>query len=113
MNKEQILNFTSAFPPAQKMVETLMEINYRKLYNQFVSFVVMVAAFVAAVYTVAREKWVEYDCTERVQLAAIYTKETTIKIYTWVREVFIPLMIEVVNDIRSFYNVLKVAQQPA
>jgi hypothetical protein len=110
MNKQQILDFTSAFPPAQKLTETLMEVDYKKHYNQFMDAVTIFCAFVAAVYTVLRTKWVEYDCTERCQIAALYVKETAIKLYNWVREVMIPFVIEIINDVRSFYNIVRVAQ---
>lgn len=101
---------TKSFPPADALVSYLRQVDYQKLYNQTVSFVVMVAAFVAAVYTVLRTKWVEYDCTERCQIAALYVKETAIKLYNWVREVMVPFVIETVNDVRSFYNIVRVAQ---
>lgn len=101
---------SKSFPPADALVAYLRQVDYQKLYNQFVSFVVVAAAFVAAVYAVLRTKWVEYDCTERCQIAALYVKETAIKLYNWVREVFVPFMIETANDVRSFYNIVRVAQ---
>lgn len=100
---------TQSFPPVDAAVAYLKQVDYRKLYHQFIDAVVIVCAFVAAVYTVAKEKWVEYDCTLRVKLGAIAVKETAIKIYNWTIEIAIPFLIELYNEIRSFYNVMRVA----
>jgi len=118
MNKQQILDFTSAFPPAQKLTETLMEVDYKKHYNTFMDFVVVFCAAIAAVFTVLRDKWVEYDCTERVQLAAETVKVQSVRFYNWnkdvsipyVKNTAIPFVKDTVNEIRSYYNVMKLAQ---
>lgn len=104
------MELTKSFPPADALAAYLMQVDYQKLYNQFMDAVVVFCAFVAAVYTVLRTKWVEYDCTERCQIAALYVKETAIKLYNWVREVMVPFVIETINDVRSFYNIVSVAQ---
>ena len=110
MNKQQVLDFTSAFPPAQKLAETLMEIDYRKHYNQFMDFVVILCAFSAAVYTVLRDKWIENDVTERLQLAFETVKDQSVRFYHWNKEVSVPFVVDTANEIRSFYNVIRVAQ---
>ena len=117
MNKQQILDFTSAFPPAQKLIQTLMEIDYQKNYNSFMDAVIVVCAFVAAIYTIAREKWVEYEMTTRCQIAFDIVKEHTIIAYNWirnvaipfVRETAIPFIVDTVNEIRSLRNTLQLA----
>lgn len=109
MNKQQILDFTSAFPPAQKLTETLIEIDYRKHYNQFMDSVVIFCAFVAVVYTVLQSKWSQYDMTERCQLAWIQAKENVNQFSNWFQSVLIPFLNEIVKEIICFYNVVKLA----
>jgi hypothetical protein len=79
----QILSFTEAFPPAHKMTETLMQIDYKKLYNSYMDAVVNLCAFIAALVTIAYDMWNKYDMTERVQLWVL-------KGYTWTRETAVP-----------------------
>jgi hypothetical protein len=79
----QFLSFTEAFPPAHKMTETLMTIDYKKLYNQFMNAITNLCAIVAAIATVIYDKWNQYNMTERVQLWALTA-------YTWTREIAVP-----------------------
>lgn len=80
MNQAQILSFTEAFPPAHKLTEIVLNIQYRKHFNQFIDGVENVLIFLAAVYTVLRQKWVEHNVTERLQLAALNVKEFTLNV---------------------------------
>jgi hypothetical protein len=72
--------------------------------------VVVFCAIIAVVYTVSRAKWVEYDCSTRLQIAAVTIKETAIKVYTWVREVLIPFVVDCYKEVESFYNIIPFAQ---
>lgn len=83
MNSAQILTFTEAFPPAHKLTETLVNVDYKKHYNSFMDSVEFACAFIAAIATVLYDKWHQYDMTERVQLA-------TLTAYTWTRNVAVP-----------------------
>lgn len=102
----QILSFTEAFPPAHKMTETLMNLDYKKHYNSFIDAVTNLCAFIAAIVTVLYDMWNKYDMTERVQL-------WTLTAYTWTREVAVPNMknaaVTVYNtgkQVREIYNVI-------
>lgn len=75
MNRAQVLDFTSAFPPAASLIETVIDIDYRKHLNSFMDGVETVCIFVAAVFIVLRQKWQENDCTERLQLASLTVRE--------------------------------------
>lgn len=75
MNRTQVLEFTSAFPPAASLIETLMDVDYRKHLNSFMDGVENVCIFVAALFHVLRQIWQENDCTERLQLAALTVRE--------------------------------------
>ena len=83
MNSAQILTFTEAFPPAHKLTETLVNIDYKKHYNSFMDSVEFVCAFIAAIATVLYDKWHQYDMTERTQIVALNA-------YTWTRNVAVP-----------------------
>ncbi len=102
----QILNFTAAFPPAHKMTETLMAIDYKKHLNSFMDAITNLCAIVAAIATVIYDKWNQYNMTERVQLWALTA-------YTWTREIAVPAVknaaITVYNtgkQVREVYNLI-------
>ena len=75
----QVLDFTYGFPPAYALTKNLVNVNYRKHYNNFVTGVM----FLVALVVVLRQKWIENDCNERVQLFALTS-------YEWMKEVGIP-----------------------
>ena len=50
------MELTKSFPPADAFVEMIQEIDYQKLYNNCKSFVITVAAFIAAFATILWEK---------------------------------------------------------
>jgi hypothetical protein len=83
MTQSQVLSFTSGFPPAEKMTNFIVSIDYRKLYHDFMNGVTIACAFIAAIATVISQKWNEYYCTERLQLVAINT-------YEWLKTVAVP-----------------------
>ena len=83
MNSTQIVAFTEGFPPAHKLTETLVNIDYKKHLNNYMDVVMNICAFVAVIATLIADKWAEYDCTERLQLAALNA-------YTWTRNVAVP-----------------------
>ena len=43
------MNLTKSFPPADALIEALSEIDYQKLWQQFVLLTATIAAFVVAV----------------------------------------------------------------
>jgi len=50
------MNLTKSFPPADAMIETFQQVDYRKLFNDYMDVVVNVCAFVAAIATILWEK---------------------------------------------------------
>ena len=94
MNTAQIVSFTEAFPPAHKLTETLVSIDYKKHLNTFMDGVETVIAFIAVIATLIAQKWVEYDCTERLQIAGLNA-------YTWTKEVAVPA---VKNAVQKTYE---------
>ncbi len=101
------MELTKSFPPADALIETLQEIDYRKHYNNFMDVVVTVCAFIAAVATVIRDKWQQYDCTERLQLFVLRVIELAKTFYAWVMNVFVPNVKPFYDDCRSVYNFLR------
>jgi len=83
MNSTAILSFTEAFPPAHKLTETLMNIDYKKHLNTYMDVVMNVCAFIAVIATLIVEKWQQHDVTERLQIVAL-------NVYTWTRNVAVP-----------------------
>jgi len=87
-----------------------MGIDYKKHYNSFMDTVVMVCAIVAAVYTLASEKWVEHRMSTRTKIAFRAVK-------TWVRNVaipytqtvVIPFVKDAISEVRSYRSALQVA----
>jgi hypothetical protein len=94
MNTAQIVAFTEAFPPAHKLTETLVNIDYKKHYNSFMDAVTNLCAFIAVIATLIVAKWQENDATERLQIAALNA-------YTWTRNVAVPA---VQNAVTVTYN---------
>lgn len=86
----QVLDFTYGFPPAYAMTKSIVSVNYRKYYNNFMNGVENVVTFLIAFGIVLRQKWMEYDCTERVQLTAMNAKNFSLISYRWMRDVAIP-----------------------
>ena len=78
--KDQILEFTEAFPPAHKLTETLLNIHYRKHYNSLIDNVENAIVIIAAIATVIYQKWNENDMTERCQIVALQVKEITLNV---------------------------------
>jgi hypothetical protein len=106
ITQSQVLSFTEAFPPAHKMTETLMNINYKKHLNSYMDAITNLCAFVAAIATVLYDKWNQYNMTERVQLWSLTA-------YTWTREVAVPAVKNAVTvtyktgkNVREVYEVL-------
>ena len=50
------MQLTKSFPPADALIDQLQQIDYRKLLNDYMDFVVNVCAFVAAIATILWEK---------------------------------------------------------
>jgi hypothetical protein len=63
--------------------------------------IVVFCASVAAIFTVAKEKWTEYDCTERVQLFFLTAKEKTTQFIEWTKEIAIPEIQCLYDDCRK------------
>jgi hypothetical protein len=51
-----MMNLTKSFPPADDLFVQLQQVDYQKLYQDLKSFVITVAAFVAAIATILWEK---------------------------------------------------------
>lgn len=51
-----LMQLTKSFPPADDLFVKLQEVDYQKLYQDYKSFVITVAAFVSAVVTILWEK---------------------------------------------------------
>lgn len=101
------MEFAKAFPPVDALIETLMDIDYKKHLNSFMDAVVIACAFIAAIATVIRDKWVEHNCTERLQLFALDFIEGSKITYAWVMNVFVPYVKSFYDDCRSVYNFVR------
>jgi len=83
LTQSSVLEFTEAFPPAHKLTETLMTIDYKKHYNSFMDGVENVVVFLMVIGNLLIQKWNENDMTEKTQLLAL-------SVYEWIKEVGIP-----------------------
>ena len=101
------MQLTKSFPPTDDLFAYLQQIDYKKHYNNFMDAVVVFCAFVAAVATVIRDKWQQYDCTERLQLFVLRVIELAKTFYAWVMNVFVPNVKSFYDDCRSVYNFLR------
>lgn len=102
-----ILSLTEAFPPAHKATQTLMSIDYKKHLNSFMDAVEITLAFIAAIVSIALQKWQEYDMTERTQIALLKASE-------WVRNVAVPNVKKAALatyqagvEVRNIYNAIR------
>ena len=109
----QVLDFTYGFPPAYALTKSIVNVNYHKHLNNYMNAVENVIVFLIAIGVVIHQKWIEYDCTERVQLAAIQAKDFGVNSYIWVKEVGIPNFKNLVGatynagiQTRYFYNLI-------
>lgn len=109
----QVLDFTYGFPPAYALTKSVVNVNYRKHFHNCMDVIENVIVFLIAVGIVLRQKWNEYDCTERVQLFALQVKEFSLTSYQWVRNVGIPNFKNAVGAThnagvrtRYFYNLI-------
>lgn len=100
------MELTQSFPPVDAFLIKVQEIDYKKHLNSFMDAVVIACAFIAAIATVIRDKWVQHDCTERLQLFVLRVIELAKTFYTWLINVFIPGVKEFAKDCRSIYNTL-------
>lgn len=100
------MELTQSFPPVDAFIAKVQEIDYKKHLNSFMNAVVIACAFIAAIATVIRDKWVQNDCTERLQLFVLRVIELAKTFYAWVVNVFIPGVKEFAKDCRSIYNTL-------
>ena len=101
------MQLIKSFPPADDLFVQLQQVDYQKLYHDFMDVVVVFCAFVAAVATVIRDKWQQYDCTERLQLFAIRVIAGAKTFYAWTMTVFVPECKEFYADCRAAYNFLR------
>lgn len=99
--QEQVLDFTSAFPPAHKLTETLMKIDYRKLWSQIVTTVIVIFTLIQVAYLLT-EYWYKNGGKEKLQ-----------NIWIWVKDVAIPFLNTLRHNIytagmktRNFYEVI-------
>lgn len=107
MTQSQVLSFTTGFPPAEKLTETLIGIDYRKQFHNFMDTVVIVCAMIAAFATIIAQKWNEYDCTERLQLFVLNMIEKAKTFYAWLKNVAFPAVVDAYNEVRSIYNFVR------
>ena len=107
----------NSFPPVDALIEFLQGIDYKKHYNSFMDTVVMVCAIVAAVYTLASEKWVEHRMSTRCKIAFRAVKKYAKVSYAWMRNVaipytqtvVIPFVKDAISEVRSYRSALQVA----
>lgn len=81
-----------SFATTINFFDDVMEYDYKKSYENVVSYAVTAAAFVAAIATVIYRKWMEYDCNERLQLFAIDFYVGMKTTFLWVKNVAIPFV---------------------
>ena len=79
--------------------------------------VVLVCAIVAAVFTLASEKWVEYRMSTRCKITFRAVKKYAKVSYAWVHNVaipytqtvVIPFVKDAISEVRSYHSALQVA----
>lgn len=101
------MQLTKSFPPADDLISELMKIDYQKHFHTFMDAVETACIFVAALYTVLRNKWVEHDCTERLQLFVMNVINKGKSFRVWCNEVLIPESQSLYQDLRKVYAYLK------
>ena len=101
------MELTKSFPPADALVETLMEIDYKKHFNTFIDGVEVFCLFVAAIATVIAQKWQQHNMTERTRLFVLQVIEHAKTFWAWINTVFVPGCKELYNDFRSVYNFVR------
>jgi len=106
-----------SFPPATALIAFFAGIDYKKHYNSLMDTVVMICAIVAAIYTVASEKWVENRMTTRFKIVWRSVKNYAKVSYAWIRNVavpyvqtvVIPFVKDAISEVRSYSSALQVA----
>jgi hypothetical protein len=106
-----------SFPPVDALITFMAGVDYKKHYKSFVNTVVLICAIVAAIYTVASEKWVENRMTTRFKIAWRSVKKYAKVSYIWMRNVavpyvqtvVIPFVKDAISEVRSYRSALQVA----
>lgn len=101
------MQLTKSFPPADDLISELVKIDYQKHFHTFMNAVETVCIFVAALYTVLRDKWIEHDCTERLHLFVLNVINKGKSFRLWCDEVLIPESQSLYQDLRKVYAYLK------
>lgn len=104
------MNLTKSFPPADALIETLQSIDYQKHFHQFMNTVETICIVVAAVCIVIRNKWQQYDCTERLYLFLLWMKDKTVISYHWTRNVLIPFLRDTWSLMMETYRMISARQ---
>lgn len=98
------MELTNSFPPADKLIQGMKEFDYRKNAQNVANFTITVFAWIAAIATVLYQKWNEYDCNERVQLALIQIWDALKVLWQWIKIVWAWFIDDALPAIKSFYG---------
>lgn len=101
------MELTKSFPPADDLISYLLEIDYHKHFHTFLNAVKTSCIFIAALYTVLRNKWVENDCTERLQVLILNVIAAGKSFRIWCENVLIPESQSLYQDLRKVYVYLR------
>ena len=98
------MELTKSFPPADAFVEMMLEVDYKKHFNNFMDGVENLCIIIAAIATVVAQKWQEHNMTERTQLFVLNVIAGAKTFYAWVKNVFVPECKEFYADCQVAYN---------
>ena len=101
------MQLAKSFPPADDLISQLAKIDYHKHFHTFMNAVETVCIFAVAVFTVLRDKWVEHDCTERLQVLILNVIAKGKSFRLWCDEVLIPESQSLYHDLRKVYAYLR------
>jgi hypothetical protein len=102
----------NSFPPIDAIVTKARSIDFNAVRVYVINAAITALAFVAAVFTVIKAKWIEHDGAARMELAWDFTATAVKDMVKWAKEIAIPEVKGLYNDVTKGYdNTLQFAKE--
>lgn len=102
MNRQQVLDVTSAFPPAQALAEILLDFDYQTAFNRTVSVISTLVTFLVVAFTILRDVaviWYTNGGREWLIETAQNVRVAVVNAYTVTRQAG--------ANVRAFYELIR------
>lgn len=94
----------NSFPPINAVMAKARNTDFNAVRVYVMNAAITALAFVAAVFTVIKAKWIEHDGAARMELAWDFTTTAIGNMVKWTKEIAIPEVKELYNDVTKGYD---------